>query len=276
MLVHAGDAAPEGFDDFDEAVGRGTRRRDLVLEREVEIPGKRVDGFLRIDHHLAVLEHFGAVGVGEFARIEQRPGAAAAHPVAVLVLVRLGEGFCDGEELVPGPVRCRLLEAELFQAVGAVVNPVERHGERKRDDLVVDGHGLPGRRRDIRVVLPGLCARGDVFDRAHAVELADPVVPDLAEIGRTSAGDRADELLTRLRLRHVFDLHREILLRLIEALGQRVHQRDARRLGNAPLKAHRLGAPGLARANERSIPPGQIGCGDDARTGQCVQQLATR
>ena len=158
------------------------------------------------------------------------------------------------EELVPGPVRCRLLEAELLQPVGAVVDPVERHGERKRDDLVVDGHGLPGRRRDVRVMLPGLRARGDVLDRAHAVELADPVVPDLAEIGRTAAGDRADQLLTRLRLRHVFDLHREILLRLIEALDQRIHQRDARRLGNAPLEAHRLGAPGLARADDTGHP----------------------
>ena len=125
-------------------------------------------------------------------------------------------------------------------------------------------------------MLPGLCARGDVFHGAHAVELADPVVPDLAEIGRTSAGDRADEFLTRLRLRHVFHLHRKILLRLIEALDQRVHQRDAGRLGNAPLKAYRLGAPSLARGNQRIIPPSQIGRGDDARTGQGVQQLATR
>src|SRR6185295_304337 len=111
-------------------------------------------------------------------------------------------------------------------------------------------------------VLPGLRARGDVFDCAHAVELAHPIIPDLAEIWRASASDRADELLTCLCLRHVFDLYCKILLGLIEAFYQRVHQCNTRRLGNAPLKADWLGAPSLARGNERSIPPGQVGRSD--------------
>src|SRR4029078_13576835 len=56
VLIHAWCAAPESLDDFDEAVGGRTRRRHLVLEREIEIPGKRVDGFLRADYHPAVLQ----------------------------------------------------------------------------------------------------------------------------------------------------------------------------------------------------------------------------
>jgi hypothetical protein len=45
VLVHAGDAVPEGFDVSTKpsvaALGGVT-----LCEREVEIPGKRVDGFL--------------------------------------------------------------------------------------------------------------------------------------------------------------------------------------------------------------------------------------
>jgi hypothetical protein len=107
------------------------------------------------------------------------------------------------------------------------------------------------------------------------VELAEPIVPHLAQIGRAAGGDRTDQLLPRLRLRNVFDLQDEIFLRLVEALDQRIHQGDARRLGNAPLETHRFGAPRPARGNERSLPPGKIGRRDHARAGQRVQEPAT-
>ena len=179
------------------------------------------------------------------------------------------------EEIVPAPVRRRLLDPEFLQPVGTVVDAVERDGERHRDDLVVDGDGLPRGRHDVGIMLPGFCARGDVFDRAHAVELADPVVPGLAQIGRIAAGDRADQLLPRLRLRHIFDRDRKILLRLVEALGEGVHQRDARRLRHAPLEADGLGAPGLFRRNQRLVPPGEIGRCNDTASSERVQELAT-
>jgi len=123
-------------------------------------------------------------------------------------------------------------------------------------------------------VLPGLDALGDVLDRAHALELADPVVPHLAEIGRAAGADGADQLLARLRLRHVLNLHHEVLLGLVEALDQGIHERNACRLGNAPLEAHRLGPPGPARCDEGSVPPAKIGGGDDACSRKRMQQPA--
>jgi hypothetical protein len=154
VLIHAGDAASEGLDNLDEAVGRGAGRRDLVLERKLHVPRERVHGFFRVDRELAVLEHRGAVGIGKLARIEHRPGTRAAHAVAVLILVRLGEGLGNREELIPGPVRCRLLKAEFLQTVGPVVDAVEGDGEGKREYLVVDRHGRPGGVLHVAVMLP--------------------------------------------------------------------------------------------------------------------------
>ncbi|MGA6962553.1 MAG: hypothetical protein WBZ51_02795, partial [Xanthobacteraceae bacterium] len=104
VLVHAGNAASESLDDLDEAIGCSAGRRDLVLERKVDVPGQRLDRLFRVDRQLAVLEDLRAIGVRKFAGIEHRPGSRAAHAVAVAVFPRLGEAFCDLEEVVPGPV----------------------------------------------------------------------------------------------------------------------------------------------------------------------------
>src|SRR5579864_4712515 len=141
---------------------------------------------------------------------------------------------------------------------------------------MADRDRLPSGGLHVGLMFPRFDARGQVLDSAHAVKLSDPVVPSLTEIGRTAGADRADQLLTRLRLGHVLDPDLEILLRLIEALDQRVHQRDARRLGNTPLEAHRRSAPGLSRRYEGGRPPAQISCSDHARRDELLEKPTAR
>src|SRR6202023_3641631 len=163
---------------------------------------------------------------------------------------------------------------ELFETIGPIENRIERERQRQRDDLIADRHGLPGGVLDILLVLPCLAAAREVLHCAHGLELTQPVVPYLADVGRAARADRADQLLARLRLRDELDLDLEILLRLVEALHQRGDEGDSCRLGHAELKAHRLRTPGLARRDERGLPPREIRCGDDARPDECMQNLA--
>jgi len=191
-----------------------------VLAEEIQVPVEGLGRFLGVDDDLAVLQHLSAIGIHELRGVEHGPGPLPAHAEAVLVLVRLGEGLGGGEEVVEAPVVPGCLDPVLLQPVRPVVDAVVGHHPGKRGDLVVDGDRLPGDGQHVLVMLPLLALGGEIFQRAHALELAHPVVPDLAAIGRIAGGDGGDELLPGLRLRHEFQLHLEILLRLVEALDQ--------------------------------------------------------
>src|SRR5207247_562408 len=112
---------------------------------------------------------------------------------------------------------------------------------------LLDGHRLPRQRQHVLVAAPVPHLRREVLDGVHAVELADPVVPDLRDVGRRAGGDGGDELLPRLRLWHELHLHLEVLLRLVEALGERLHA------GGGPRGAR--GVPRSARRHFAGLPP---------------------
>src|SRR5207244_3430560 len=94
-------------------------------------------------------------------------------------------------------------------------------------------------------------------------------------VGWVVGGDGRDELLPRLRLRHELDLHLEVLLRLVETLGERLDERRALGLGDAELEPHRLGTPRPAGADEGLLPPREVGGRDDAGRGHRPEELPT-
>jgi len=93
------------------------------------------------------------------------------------------------------------------------------------------------------------------------------------KFGRIAGGDRGDELLPRLGLRHELHLHLEVVLRLVEALDQGLHERVALGLGHAELKAHGRRAPRPPRPEQRLLPPREIGGRDGAGRGHGLEQL---
>src|SRR5206468_8171648 len=80
-------------------------------------------------------------------------------------------------------------------------------------------------------------------------------------------------LLPRLCLRHELDPDLEVLLRLVEALGERLDERRALGLGDAELEPHRLGTPRPAGADEGLLPPREVGGRDDAGCDQRLEEL---
>ena len=196
--------------------------------------------------------------------------------VAVLVLVGLGEGLGGGEEVVEVPVVLGRLDPVLLQPVRAEVDTVIGDNPGQGGDLVVDGDGLPGDRQHVLVVLPLLALRGEILEGAHALELAHPVVPHLAAVGWTAGGDRGDELLPGLRLGHELHLDLEVLLRLVEALDERLHEGIALGLGHAELEADRSGPPRSARPDQGLLPPGEVRRREGTGGGHGLQDLSAR
>ena len=111
-----------------------------------------------------------------------------------MVGLRLGEGLGNREELVPGPVGSGRLEAELLEPIGPVEDCIERERKRERRDLIADGHRLPRGVLHILAVFPRVGAVREILDRAHGMELPQPVVPHLADIGWAAGGDRTEEV----------------------------------------------------------------------------------
>ena len=75
-----------------------------------------------------------------------------------------------------------------------------------------------------------------------------------------------------LGLRHELHLHLEVILDLVESLHQGVDQRVALGLGYAELEADRRGTPGAARAEQRLLPPLELGGGDGAGGSHGLEQ----
>src|SRR2546422_1309822 len=167
------------------------------------------------------------------------------------------------------------VDAVLPGAVGAPVDAVVGDDPREREDLALHRHRLPGDRGDVLPVLPVTDAGREILHGAHPLELADPVVPDLAAVGWVVGGDGRDELLPRLRLRHELDLHLEVLLRLVETLCERLDERRALGLGDTELEPHRLRPPRPAGTDEGLLPPREVGGRDDAGRGHRLEELPT-